>query len=121
MGNYFSQKNLSHPHSPMKLGLFTIALASTAAASFEDSWMEESMFGQVSAESLDFNEMFDDAADFFIQIGAEERQSLGQNLLQVESMADDFIANMQPAERKAFETIYAQTRNNAFTWLSQIE
>ena len=50
----------------MKLGLFTIALASTATAVFEDSWYEGEMFGQVDAEAVDFNEAFDDAADFFI-------------------------------------------------------
>jgi len=35
------------------------------------------MFGQVSAESIDFDEFFDDSADFFMQIGSEDRNSLG--------------------------------------------
>ena len=53
----------------MKLGLFTLALASTATAVIiedDEPIFDDEMFGQVSAESLDFNEVFDDAADFFL-------------------------------------------------------
>merc|ERR1712079_74243 len=104
----------------MKFTIFASAVASIAAAD-ELSWYEGEMFGQVNAESLDFNEAFDDAADFFIQIGSEERNSLGQMLLQTKAKADDFIANMSDESRHSFENMYAQTRKNAFNWLSQIE
>ena len=53
----------------MKLALFTVALATTAAAVIiedDEPIFDDQMFGQVSAESLDFNEVFDDAADFFL-------------------------------------------------------
>merc|ERR1711957_456630 len=83
-------------------------------------WFEGQMFGQVAAESLDFGEAFDDAADFFIQIGEEERNSLGQILLQTKSMTDNFIANMHESDRPSFDAMYAQTRKAAFNWLSQI-
>ena len=36
-------------------------------------------------------------------------------------MVDDFIANMHPPARDAFDNIYAQTRESAFNWLSQID
>ena len=104
----------------MKFTIFASALAAVATASYEESWYEGDMFGQVDAEALDFGEVFDDAADFFIQINSEERNSLGQILLQTKSMADDFIANMHPSDYERFENAYAQTREAAFNWLSQI-
>lgn len=122
----------------MKLSLFAATLAASAyAADLEQvdepttfaavsdegdasPWFEGQMFGQVAAESLDFGEAFDDAADFFIQIGEEERNSLGQILLQTKSMTDNFIANMHESDRPSFDAMYAQTRKAAFNWLSQI-
>lgn len=104
----------------MKFTIFASAVAAVAVAD-ELSWYEGEMFGQVDAEALDFGEAFDDAADFFIQIGAEERNSLGQVLLQTKAKADDFIANMTPASREIFDNMYAQTRKSAFNWLSQID
>merc|ERR1712051_1159789 len=103
----------------MKFTIFASAMA-TAAFADELSWFDGEMFGQVDAESLDFNEAFDDAADFFVQIGAEERNGLGQVLLQTKSNADSFIENMTPTSRESFDTMYAQTREAAFNWLSQI-
>lgn len=105
----------------MKFTIFACAMATVAtAALIEQDDSAEMSFGQVSAESLDFGEVFDDAADFFIQINSEERSSLGQILLQTQSMTSDFIENMHPSDRQAFDTMYAQTRESAFNWLSQI-
>ena len=64
----------------MKFTIFASAMAVAATATFDDEmtpWYEGEMFGQVDSESLDFTEAFDDAADLFIQINAEERASLG--------------------------------------------
>lgn len=107
----------------MKLGLFAVTLAATASATYDEinPWSDENMFGQVEAESLDFNEVFDDVADFFVQVSSEDRDSLGQVLLQTKSMADDFIANMHPTDREKFDNYYAQVRESAFNWLSQID
>ena len=69
----------------MKFTIFASAIAAVATAAYEDSWVDGEMFGQVDAEALDFSEVFDDAADFFIQIDSEERNSLGQILLQTKS------------------------------------
>ena len=64
--------------------------------------------------------MFDDTADLFIQIGTEERNSLGQVLLQTKSLTDEFIANMHPETRANFDQMYAQTRQAGFNWLGEI-
>ena len=107
----------------MKLGLFAVTLAATASATYDEinPWSDENIFGQVEAESLDFNEVFDDVADFFVQVSSEDRDSLGQVLLQTKSMADDFVANMHPIDREKFDNYYAQVRQSAFNWLSQID
>jgi len=107
----------------MKFTIFatTMAAVSTAIVNVEEPWFDGQMFGQVQAETLNFGEVFDDSADFFIQINSEERNSLGQVLLQTKSKVDDFISNMHPADRESFDTIYAQTRESAFNWLSQIQ
>ena len=65
------------------------------------------MFGQVSAESIDFDEFFDDSADFFMQISSEDRNNIGTILLQNKSTADDFIERMEPESRQRFEQYYA--------------
>ena len=109
----------------MKLGLFATALVASASAAYVEEnlspWYEGDMFGQVEANSLDFGEVFDDVADFFIQVKSEDRDSLGNILLQTKSMADDFVMNMQPEDRQRFDNYYAQTREAAFNWLSQID
>ena len=107
----------------MKLGLFAVTLAATASATMDElnPWAEENLFGQVEASSLDFNEVFDDVADFFVQVNSDDRDSLGQVLLQTKSMADDFIANMHPVDREKFDNYYAQVRESTFNWLSQID
>ena len=107
----------------MKLGLFAVTLAATASATLDEinPWSDENLFGQVEAESLDFNEVFDDVADFFVQVNSEDRDSLGQVLLQTKALTDDFIANMHPVDREKFDGYYAQVRDSAFNWLSQID
>merc|ERR1740123_946041 len=107
----------------MKLGLFAVTLAATASATMDElnPWSDENMFGQVEAGSLDFNEVFDDVADFFVQVNSEDRDSLGQVLLQTKAMTDDFVANMHPQDREKFDGYYAQVRDSAFNWLSQID
>uniref|UniRef100_A0A7S3HU70 Uncharacterized protein n=1 Tax=Favella ehrenbergii TaxID=182087 RepID=A0A7S3HU70_9SPIT len=108
----------------MKLGLFTASLAAVAAATEiaepMTPWYDGDMFGQVDADALDFNEVFDDVADFFIQVGSEDRDSLGNMLLQTKALTDDFIMDMQPVDRQRFDQAYAQVRQSALNWLSQI-
>jgi len=104
----------------MKFTIFASAIVAAANAN-EESWFEGEMFGQVSAETLDFNAAFDDAADFFIQIGAQERSGLGQVLVQTKSEGEAFLAELEPESRVMFNNLYAQTREEAFNWLSQID
>mmetsp|Transcript_40044 Transcript_40044/g.52439 ORF Transcript_40044/g.52439 Transcript_40044/m.52439 type:complete len:210 (-) Transcript_40044:175-804(-) len=108
----------------MKLGLFTASLAAVAAATEiaepMTPWYDGDMFGQVEADALDFNEVFDDVADFFIQVGSEDRDSFGNMLLQTKALTDDFIMDMQPVDRQRFDQAYAQVRQGALNWLSQI-
>ena len=102
----------------MKFALFLFATASAFIVDDDMTpWFEGEMFGQVDAEALDFGEAFDDTANFLFQIGSEERNGLGQILLQTKATSDHFIANMHPETRAAFDGMYAQTRESSFNWL----
>lgn len=64
--------------------------------------------------------MMDDVADFFMQTDDDSKDSLGSILLQTKAMADEFMTNMQPETAQLFDNSYAQTRENAYSWLSQL-
>ena len=109
----------------MKFGLFASAMAATASAVIvgEDMKVTDDgdFFGQVLAETLDMEGMIEDGADFLMQIDSEERSSLGQILVQTQSMAADFISNLGPEDRQRWEQNYAQTKSQVFDWLSNLQ
>ena len=106
----------------MKFTLFALVGAASADYIVENvsPWYDGDVFGQVDSEQVDFNEMFDDSADFLVQVSEDNRQSLGDLLLQVKSMSDDFFSTMQPETAQMFDTAYAQTRESGFNVLAQM-
>ena len=56
-----------------------------------------------------------------MQTDDHTKDSLGQLLLQTNSLAGEFIENMQPETRKMFESMYAQTRDSAFNWFNSAQ
>ena len=56
-----------------------------------------------------------------MQTDASTKESLGNLFMQTNSMATDFLANMQPETREMFDQIYAQTRSNAYSWLEEAQ
>jgi len=89
------------------------------AQDYEEDEQVELVQTEVEQESR-INEMMDDVADFFMQTDDDSKDSLGSILLQTKAMADEFMTNMQPETAQLFDNAYAQTRENAYSWLAQL-
>jgi len=67
------------------------------------------------------DDVFEGMANWLLQTDSNTKDSLGDLFVQTQSMAHDFIANMQPETREMFDNSYAQTRTSAYSWLSNAD